>query len=390
MMDPGDDDDNYYSFQGVLIHEIGHVLGMNHPDQCPGNPVSIMREYDDLVGDHLFPADMMYLRQNYGTYDFTGRSRTTSDGLSLTAGPSASATFAPANRYAATSDLPGTNYLTFLAWNDATNQSISAGWYVVSNGWINLGVIPGAQTFYHPGISFTAPYDVRVSFLGNYDFSTGNSWIMDNTSHDSGYSWNGNVGHSACQVPVEPLMTTGNGISSAYDPESGEMITVWRGGEFGSDQRNSIFIQVGGYCPQQLVYGYAAPFVAADTPSVACGDVGTYNCLIAWPNGKDWSRHVQWGQFQAHSDGTLLLAPVQTLGYMSLGSAEVGFLNDPTYPWIIAVNQGATTYTYRKGPAYNDQFQNERQFSDSPMATIAAAGTMGQGEHLAFFTGDRP
>ena len=55
---------NFYDFHRVALHEFGHVLGLDHPDQAGQSKVAIMNSVisnlDSLAADDIAGVDFLY------------------------------------------------------------------------------------------------------------------------------------------------------------------------------------------------------------------------------------------------------------------------------------------------------------------------------------------
>lgn len=264
--------------RNVLLHELGHAIGMAHSTLCAGPTLASMMYPDVNRGmSHPVRADMGFMASTFG-------------GLFLEPDP------------------PG----------------ISGAFWVTG---------------------------LNVAYLDDYDAVEGYQHLYTNTSWDLGSTWQGEQ-----QIPgLNP--TANDGVSATYDPESGEDIYVWRGQdgyEFNLPLNvNKIEYEVGEAGNwHTLADAYGNPYIAADTPAIACGDVyevGAYNCLLVWVDGSDWQRPMRWTQFYVDANGEWVTTFIRTLSYFTSGSPAVAYDEDSTYPWLLAFNSdGRATYTLRK------------------------------------------
>lgn len=72
------------SFHSVLLHELGHVIGMDHIEECMSpTPKSIMHaNYNNFASEHLHGPDMNFVHLNYGVRANAGHPMWTFDGIS--------------------------------------------------------------------------------------------------------------------------------------------------------------------------------------------------------------------------------------------------------------------------------------------------------------------
>jgi hypothetical protein len=371
-----DNVDPAYSFQNVLLHELGHTIGMSHGLDCSTTRKTVMNDYYERDGSHLFASDIDFLQDTFGLRSHGSIARETQDAL----------TWSPGNlppwetgmnrgRFAATNNQTG--YATYVAFTDNnTGIRLTADDLV---DWVHESLLP-ASSHYHPGIAGANDSGLRVSYLSGYNTQTGLQTVSELQTSNGGASWSSPV---AISTAATESHTTSNGVSSAFDPATGRFITIWRGGynSGGSvTHTHEIFYRIGTSPPQRLLQASGAPYLASDTPSIACGPtsvVGAQNCLIAWVDGVDWHRTVKWVQASAASGVGLAASSVKTHGYMSMGSPSVAYHFTPgTRPWYIALTQGGSTvYTWRKEGSASASFTDERSHVASPHATTPALGT---------------
>lgn len=358
--------------QNVLLHELGHAVGMAHIEDCHSGtiPESVMGGNFSVGSDsgHLYAPEMEYLGNAYGygvPMDIYRHG--TADGLSFDSNLIWFGYLR--NRVVANTGIGFFPYAFAYARGSGAAQYIevaeldSSGASVVSN---NIG----ADTIYHPGIALKAlslsNHLIQVVYLGDYIDDTGEQTVK--LKEYDGSSWTTSTLANAPQL-------TSNGIYNAWDPESEEFLYVWQGDD---NYTNQVMYKVGSGPVMELLHASGDPWIAADTPSIACGDAsvaGTYNCLMVWPEGESWTRPVRWMQFYV-SGSQIITTSIHTHPYFSTGSAVVSYLGNITYPWMIALNQdGNTTFTWRKGPTDSSGFVDQRSVTHSPRTTVPALGS---------------
>ena len=365
------------SFHSVLLHELGHVIGMDHIEACMSPaPQSIMRTfYGSNASEHLQAPEMAFVHLNYGVRSNLGFPMWTFDGTTWqTGGGSLPGAINVTGRLAASNTRSSGNNV-YVAW---THGNVWLSRYTPSS-WTNAAVIffdDPPRPIYHPGV---ASKDSRVflTWLGNRDTFTGLQNAVAQVFND------GSSTFEPLQIlTAAPATRTANaGVSATYDPESDSFIAIWRGSS--SSDRNSITYSVVGASPAPWKLQNPATgndLKAADTPSIACGPaevLGEDNCLVAWIDPFHWQRPVRWTQGRVSlPDGQLVLKDIKTHGYVTIGSASVAYWDDGAFPWLIALNQGGTTtYTWRKQASHDANFQDERSIGFSNKTTLPAAGS---------------
>lgn len=363
--------------QHVVIHEIGHVLGMQHVEDCQVEPVSasVMRMSVDATAApaHPFAYDIDFWQYYYGYRNSIGRAEYSGDLLSW----HSSAWLAPwlttysLGRFSATNSRSGE--VVFVGYGDDAYRTVYLSRYGPTD-WSDVSSVLAAVSNYHSGVASRSDTDVAVAWLGSYDGTTGVQRVYMSHSTSAGASWLAPV-----EVSDSFTRTDSSGVAATYDPRTDKYLFVWRGGN-GTANRDEILYRIEGAAD---VRALADPVSgvrlrAADTPSVACGDdgLGTSNCILAYIDADDWQRAVRWFSFTLDTQQISSVSLIQTHPYISLGSPSVAYWDTGTYPWMILVNQGGTsTYSWRKGPSVVHAFQDESGYSYQPKVTLPASGS---------------
>lgn len=371
------------SFYGVFLHEVGHLVGMDHIEACAGTTVerSIMHaSVNSTVSSHLQRPDIRHVHLEWGTRETIGRPKWTSRATSWSDGGGTPPFHSNRvlGRFAATNTATSGNNV-YVAWADWTMAVLWVSRYTPANWDIQSGFFEAVN--YHPGIASSGD-NVLLTWLGNRDRATGLQDILSKESSDGGLTFGPDV------LVSDPNTRTANaGTSATFDPESGAFISLWRG--TGSDENEILYRVLDGANPPWKIAGT----LAADTPSMACGPsalVGDFNCLIAWTEANHWQRPTRWTQARVMANGQLELQPIKTHGYVTFGAPSVAYTGYRLYPWIIALTQGgSSTYTWRKRAPHANNFEDERSFSFRPKVTVPAAGSRlrnGDGRGYVFTT----
>jgi hypothetical protein len=362
------------SFQKFILHEMGHLLGLGHPDACAAPDASMMQPGNGPNPHMLFP-EIEFIHDHYGPRASAAKLMWGDDALSWTLTNSSP----PSNmgntmgRFAATNSRSGSHmFMSFVGreWWRPVNVSRFDG-----STWTHRSSFTTWNSHSHAGIASSSNTNVFVSYPAGYELDTGKHGVWFRMSSDAAASWTSPTELSSTAAS----RTTNPGVSSTYDPDRERYITVWRqsSGFVGGLHGNYIRYRT---VPNGALRSLQGLF-AADTPSIACGDktvVGDYNCLLAWTNALSWSRPVLWTQCRlvgSQFNELDCLSP-KSHGYVSYGSPSVAYSSNGAYPWQIALNQGSTaTYTWRKGPYYSHNFQDQRSFGFGPQSVFPASGS---------------
>ena len=224
----------------MLLHELGHVIGMDHIAACMDPaPQSIMRRYGSRVSEHLHAPDMAFVQLNYGVRSNVGAPRWSFAGTTwLTGGGSLPEAINVTGRPAATNTRSSSNNV-FVAW---THGNVWLSRYTPSS-WTNVAVIffdDPPRPIYHPGVASKGSR-VFLTWLGDRDTFTGLQNVVAQVFNSESSTF------EPLQVLTPAARTANAGVSATYDPESDSFIAIWRGSS-GND-RNSITYSVVGPAP---------------------------------------------------------------------------------------------------------------------------------------------
>jgi hypothetical protein len=385
------DDGNGYSLHSVLLHELGHVIGMDHMEACASGEVegSVMNSiYGTSGSEHLMREDLNFVHDDYGPRSDTVSQRQSTNGLSWQElANSTPANFTDVRGRVAVSNAAGNGSDLVMAWNHFGSSGDNFTRVAKHNGvgWTSAGTF-FTSAVYHPGVAKSSNSDIGLSWLSVVDSVTQDQRVLFSRTLNGGTSWSTPV-----EISNAATRTKNAGVSTAFDRGSMRYITVWRGS---GGNKNAIVYRIeGAGTPYVLADSSGTPIRASDTPSIACGEpsvVGADNCLIAWPSATNWSRVMHWTQGRISGD-QLILRPIKTHGYVTAGSPSVAYAYGSqaitSYPWHLTLIQGGmTAYTWRKGGAYSANFVDQRAFSESPKASLPVAGAKHSGDRWTVVT----
>lgn len=365
------------SFHSVLLHELGHLIGMDHIEVCSsGTPqASIMRmSYSSFVSEHLQRPDMKAVHLKWGTRETIGRPKWTFNGTSWADGGGLPPIHSNRvlGRFAATNTRTAGNNV-YVAWADWTLAALWFSRYTPADWSVLTGFFE--PTIYHPGVASKSTSEVFLTWLGNRDSISGKQDVLARRSSDGGYSFD-----TEEKVSDATTKTANAGVTATYDPESDRYIVIWRGSS-GAERNSIIYRVVDSPNPWKLATRAVGgeDIKAAGTPCIACGPkavVGEYNCLVAWVDAFHWQRPVRWTQARVTEDGKLDMLGIKTHGYVTVGSPSVAYWSDSHFPWLITLYQGgATTYTWIKEASHGENFKHQKGFTFQPKVSLPTAGS---------------
>lgn len=375
-----------YSLQHVLLHELGHNIGMGHLEDCNPAPApnnSVMTQFYFEGGSaHLQKSDLDFVRDVYGPAPstLTISRRTSADGMAWAEQTNS----VPANftdvrgRLAANATTTGSDLLVGYLTDDGAAPTVrvrkhnGTSWSTVANFVTVSTYAPAVARASNSTLYVTYPY------IDNLDQHTQRLYAKKTT--DGGTTWGPQI-----ELSSVGTRTRNAGVATSYDRASGRFVTMWLGS--GSNESVILYRVEGSSQPYLLLDAGGAPVRSADIPSFACGDTsvtGADNCLLAWTNPDSWSRTVRWSQFYVSGDQLVFPGTTKTHNYTTSGSPSVAYavgVNASTsYVWHLALAQGGTSvFTWHKVGPSAVGFVDQRSFAESPQPGLPVAAATSNG-----------
>jgi hypothetical protein len=332
------------SYQGVLIHELLHALGLDHPENCKENTASALSEgLGTLLATHLYQDDADALRAIYGGRAQAAFAFRSSDGVNWQVGPSPPLTIAASALHSPSGCGAGTDSPIIVSYpRRLSDRAVQVSRF---NGfsWSNPAFLPDAATPYPTATACASAADQLVTWQGDYEPITGNAVTFASRTLDGGASW-------STQGFVD---TSAPGLGAAFDPASGRYLVAVR--TTGSGTLISQVLPDGE--PKFHILGDFG-LHTAEAPSLACGDpavVGPKNCLLTWVS-TNWDRFLWYAFGSVDTSGktpvfdfdktTLYAAPI-----VMFGTPSVTFTPDRDFPWQLVSHQGNARVIALRRPA---------------------------------------
>lgn len=321
------------SYQGVLIHELLHALGLHHPERCGDTTASALSEgLGTLVATHLYEDDAVALRTLYGTRPQEALAFKSDDGIAWTTATPPPSPMSLAALHTPSGCGAGTDSPMVVSYTRRTGDRAVQFTRFDGIDWTAPAFLPGAATPYRTATACASATDQLIAWQGDYNQITGAVNLFASRTTDGGATWNTQRFGD----------TTPPGMAAAFDPASGRYITVVRTGGTGI-----LVSQVLSDGPLTFHFLGGLDMRTAEAPSLACGPpavVGERNCLLAWVS-PNWDRflwfafgRVVWDDKTPRFDfdaRSLYAAPI-----VMFGTPSVTFVPDPEFPWQLVGHQG--------------------------------------------------
>jgi hypothetical protein len=332
------------SFQGVLIHELLHTAGLDHPENCGETTASALTPgfLPSLHATHLFEGDATALRALYGARTQAAFAFKSSDGLAWQVGPAPPITVAASALHSPAGCGAGTDAPILVSYPSRFGHAVELTRFD-GLSWTNPTTLREAVSPYPTAAACASATDQIVAWQGEYNQDSGNAFLFVSRTLDGGTTFT----HQRLVDTAAP------GVTAAFDPASQRYITVQRTAGAGV-----LFSQVvpDGEPSFHVFKGFQIR--SAEPASVACADpaiVGEDNCLITWVS-TNWDRFFfyAFGRVAPAENGTPAfqfdLANMYAEPLPLFGPASVTHAGDPKFPWQLVSHQGNGTVVALQKP----------------------------------------
>jgi hypothetical protein len=359
------------SYQGVLIHELLHALGLDHPENCGDSTASALSEgLGTLVATHLYEDDAVALRTIYGGRAQGAFAFRSNDGLTWQLGPAPHLTMAATALHSPSGCGAGTGSPIIVSYTRRTSDRAVQFSRFDGFSWSNPFNLPNAKSPYPTASACASAADQLIAWQGDYNTVSGNAVTFASRSLDGGATWT--------TTPFAD--TSAPGIGAAFDPTSGRYLIALR--TTGTGTLMSQVLPDG-----QPNFHFLGDFGlrTAETPSIACGDpaiVGQRNCLLTWVS-TNWDRFLWFAFGRVVMDGktpkfdfdvtSLFAAPV-----VMFGTPSVTYVPDRDFPWQLVSHQGnGQVIALRRGPSHAGVWKPSPPVEFAPTSISALTSPIG-------------
>jgi hypothetical protein len=321
------------SFQGVLIHELLHTLGLDHPENCNEDVASALTPgfLPSLESTHLFEGDATALRAIYDNRPQVALSFQSTDGVTWQPGVAPPAIIGASALHSPAGCGAGTGSPIVVSYTQRIDHAVQ---FTRFDGlsWATPKAVRTAVTPYPTASACASDQDQVIVWQGDYNKQIGNAFLFKSRTLDGGGSW----------IHERFGDTSAPGVAAAFDPASQRYVTVVRTG--GAGQLVSQVLSDGP--PTFHALGTLA-MRSSEIPSLACGDpavVGARNCLLAWVS-TDWDRFLWYafGQVKTTANGPVFAFDTTGLGVTPIvlfGTPSVTYVPGAKLPWQLVSHQG--------------------------------------------------
>ncbi len=375
---PGAGVPGFADYPGTLIHELGHVLGLDHPSGCGQNTnVGVMACGTGCDAS----GDMRYLRRDdidgvlarYSWKNVQPTFRSSADALSWPAGTPAMPNYYPDTRFSSVSvnQWPDDQfYLAFPYGHNANWATYSSGqgwsarksleWTVHGNTWKPVAI----------AIDRFSPNYVAAAWLAEESHTNDKQKIRWALSQDEGGTWK----YGYFKRSGKDVTTRRGGISAGWDPLTATWIFSWL-----NDNNRLTFQTLKTSGPSGT--GTDTNLLSIDAAGVACSNaVSTQpeNCIVTFGSSGPWGPCLQYvyGHVDSSTGNFVPKLPEHTWCYYVYQTPYVAADPDNSnYPFVVTFRQaGNVVYTLRKPALQSAPWHTERSFVVTPHTLSASLG----------------
>lgn len=378
---------SYSDFVGILLHELGHILGLNHPWSCQQyNYVGVMACDSgcnaSLEARYLRRDDIEGLRNRYGWKNTSTAFKKSTDALTWSGGTPSMPNYNPDLRMSTVStDQLGDDQL-FLAFPYGANAHFAK--YDSSSAWSSRASIEWTvhgDTWKNVAITMDkyANNYVAAAWLAEETVTNDNQKIRWAYSQNEGSSWS----YGYFQAGGVDRTTRRNGISGAWDPQTSTWVFGW------VDDNNHLTFQTL-RTPGMSPGATSTSELTIDSPAITCSGVsGTlpYNCLVTFASSGPNGPCLMYTFGKVNGSGLFEMSGTvySDCWYQYQTAYVTSDYQNSMYPFVVGFRQaGNTNYTFRKTATPSSGWQDQRSFAVTPSVLTASIGLYRTPPHAVF------
>ncbi|MCA9670656.1 MAG: matrixin family metalloprotease [Myxococcales bacterium] len=342
----------YADIVGTLVHELGHALGLDHPQKCGVTSASVMAMDSTYIFNNVAAA--RYLRKD----DIDGvlsiyQWRNWSIGLDTTTSSSAVGW----NAGTAPAVAPDTRVNSVTSGGGAETNFFGIGYaYVHRARWnkyawgtwqwtSGVDLEPGSKGDTYDPVSIAADKTVNPWTRVLATWLSGQTSTSDIREIRYAFSLNGGASwayHSVTSVFGYEHLTSRNGVTAGYDPNSQHFVVAWLGGD-NLPYLCTVSASTGQRSSSPCVW---LSIRAVDAPAVACASSSGYNCVLVFGNTANNGPCLATVDMDIAADGAISLggpAQIDCNKRMAQTPMVTAVDGDPTKTFMMSF-KGVDTY----------------------------------------------
>jgi hypothetical protein len=296
----------------LLVHELGHVLGLDHPTECSEDVAAIMNP-GQIWGRHLTRNDRQSLISKYGAQQPTGKVRNFSLGTWGAASNWVVTLFSYPFTRPGSVTSPGGNKEMLIAWEKDGSGNAATASNRFDSTWALHQTLTGA-TWNPISMVYGGTHHARAYFFDETATGTGindRKKLCYRESTDGGSTWGATVCPDLPGItPPQPIRSRRDGIAVAFDWYTKNYIVLYNDDVEDPANQNWCNPVAPDYAHCNRIMGLTMPGPGStlttnklwtighhsfSPPSIACrrGSTSAARCMIAFST-EELAPHLRW------------------------------------------------------------------------------------------------
>jgi hypothetical protein len=385
----------FHDLVGIVVHELGHVLGMRHPVVCNENLVPGVMACESNTAtqpdcDKELDGRVLKKHDKNGTLatylwrtTYSRHQSSNNGGTTWQTGSPTMHNYYPDMPFASISTNPVAEAFKVLAF--PYNRRVRFATFTPTGGWTwpsqEVDATSTGDTMYTVAAALdhgTPPYAAVVWLAGETDTSGEQTirWaISTNIAVQSTPTWTyGNLDVDVYGIRL-PHLTRKKDVKIAYDRSAGRWIVSW------TTNANDMCFQTiaasGVQGPSSCYPGISI----VNAPSVACSDnsqLGSYNCLVMFVENTSTVPVLKFSYGRVLPDNSFSLdGTYRSTTYIAYRSPGLAVNDESSYPFVVSMRSGSINYVYKKPLSVSAPLTPVGQMTVNTMMTSTALGRFG-------------